>query len=67
MEYLFKIITLPSVALIIYVFIVQMSKNYRFSKFRKYYPNESFDKLSEYEKKSKNNFPSISKKNNYET
>jgi hypothetical protein len=66
MEYFFKIITLPSLALVFFVFIVQMSKIYRFSKFLKYYPNESFDKLIEYEKKSKNDYSSISKKK-YET
>jgi hypothetical protein len=36
--------------------IIEYSKNKRFKRFKKFYPNENFEKLSEYEERLKFNF-----------
>ena len=50
------LILVSSVGLLLRTIVIELGKNNRFKRFPKIYPNESFDKLIEYEEKSKVKF-----------
>lgn len=56
MKYIIYIIPFGLVIELLTVLIVEFNKNKRFKKFKEIYPNEPFEKLTEYEEKSKINF-----------
>jgi hypothetical protein len=53
MEYYITYTALAVMGFVLRTFIIERGKNNRFRLFSKIYPNESFDKLIEYEEKSK--------------
>ena len=53
MEY-FYLLT-PFIGIVLRTFIIEYYKNNRFKNFKKIYENEKFEKLSDYEEKSKSN------------
>lgn len=63
MQYLF-IIIVTSICFLLRTFIVQYYKYKRFKMFRELYKNEPFEKLSDYEEKSKSDYINILPKSN---
>lgn len=55
MEYLIVIIS-TSIGLFLRIWVIQYYRNKRFETFKILYPDEPFEKLSEYEEKSKEKF-----------
>ena len=47
---------MTALGIIFRTLIIEYSKNKRFKRFKEFYPNENFRKLSEYEDRSKFNF-----------
>jgi len=49
----YQIATILLILGLLRIFIIEFYKNERFKNFKKFYPDEPFEKLSEYEEKSK--------------
>lgn len=56
MEYYSISVIVFSIGLLLRTIVIENGKNDRFKKFPKKFPKEDFNKLSEYEEKSKFNF-----------
>ncbi len=56
MEKLILVSIITPISLLLRKFTSEFYKYKRFKKFKKIYPNECFEKLSEYEEKSKRNY-----------